>query len=110
MGAGQPDSTRGRRVVARTVTISGLMSNLTRTLFVYHSGVLGNGNEAWPNTYRHHDLLQGIDQNVARWNPGSPENCQRYATQHGSCKRDSRPCAFPNLNEAGLGRDDGKFL
>jgi len=32
------------------------------------------------------------------------------ATQHGSCKRDSRPGAFPNLNEASLGRDDRKFL
>src|SRR5256885_10081340 len=55
-------------------------------------------------------LRQGIDQNVARWNPGSPENCQCCATQHGSFERDSRPSAFPNLNEASLGRDDRKFL
>ena len=57
-----------------------------------------------------HDLLQGIDQQVTGWNPGSPENCQRCATQHSSWKRDRWPSAFPNLNEASLGHDDGKFL
>src|SRR5208283_2612081 len=57
-----------------------------------------------------HDFLQGIDQNVARWNSGSPENCQRCTTQHGSRKRYRRPSAFSNLNEAGLRGDDGKLL
>ena len=58
---------------------------------------------------RHH-FLQGLDQNVARWNAGGPENCQRCAAQHGSCKRYRRPSAFPNLDEASLRRNDGKFL
>src|SRR5882762_6606158 len=40
-----------------------------------------------------HDFFQGVDQNVARWNPGSPENCQCCATQHGSGKRDGRSSA-----------------
>jgi hypothetical protein len=30
-----------------------------------------------------HDWLQGIDQNVVRWNPGSAENCQRCAASCG---------------------------
>src|SRR5271157_4169602 len=56
-----------------------------------------------------HDFLQGINQHVARRNPGSPHNCQRCATQHGSGERYRRSGAFPDLNETGLRRDDGKL-
>ena len=47
-----------------------------------------------------HDFLQGIDENIARRNPRSPKNGQRCATQHGGWKRNSRPSAVSNLNEA----------
>src|SRR5882672_820636 len=63
-----------------------------------------------PTGSMRHNLLQGIDQNVVGWNPGSPENCQCCATHHRRWQSDSRASTFPNLHEASLGRDSGKFL
>ena len=65
-----------------------LLIALPSVLYIRERNTLGVHMKLASGSMRH-DFLQGLDQNVARWNPDSPENCQRCATQHGSSNQPS---------------------
>jgi hypothetical protein len=54
-------------------------------------------------------LLKGVAQNVARWQAGGAQNCQRRTAQHGCGNRDGPRSALPNPNKGGLRFDSHKF-
>src|SRR5215831_3964231 len=57
-----------------------------------------------------HDPLQGVNQNVGRRDPGSPQNCDGGAAQRRGGKRNGWPGTFANLNPAGFRPYGAKFL